>query len=444
MKIMVCLISEQHVPNLLTIHSINPNHIVLIVTHRMKKNGVDANFMNALRIGGLDYSSEDVTAPLSHKKFWLDKENSIHETKELLKTIFAAYKNAEWHVNITGGTKPMSIGAYEFFKDKNVDMIYVPIVSQSKAIRISDESSLYLNHPVTIREFLSGYGFDFIKNEKEIQKGEARAKELFALSAYLSANFKLAHKMMEDLDTHIMDQYISKEDALKKSEYKYDKSLNSSLEQKARDKARKKGISLCSFKLEDEILLKHLANNFSLEIDEKSLNGTLKGHDVQFLTGGWLEDFIWGLLSKHSKKLKLEDVRLGLHPGKKNDQESQQGEVKNDWDVSFMYQQSLRFVECKTGDQKQDPSGNETLYRVEAVKKQLGALNVKSYLATTSPNIMVDDEIKPNISRRADLYNCTIIPSDQISKLANLELDNNPDVLPYLSELMFPRPEGSS
>jgi hypothetical protein len=250
--------------------------------------------------------------------------------------------------------------------------------------------------------------------------------------------------MMGELDSQILNQYNAKEDIRRKSGTDSNGARNKSLEQKARDKARSKGLTLSNFYLEDEVLLKHLANSFCLEIDGLSLNGKLAGSDVQFLTGGWLEVFIWGLLSKHSEKLKLGDVRLGLHPGKKNDRESQQGEVKNDWDVSFMYQQSLRFIECKTGDQKQDPSGNETLYRVEAVKKQLGALNVKSYLATTSPNIMVDGEIKPNISRRADLYNCTIIPSDKISKLANLELDNNPDVLPYLSELMFPRLGGSS
>lgn len=443
MKIMVCLISDQHVPNLLTIHSINPNHLVLIVTPRMEKNGVDQNFLNALRIGGLDYTSEDMSAPLSHKKFRLDKENSIYETKELLKKAFTIYKNAEWHVNITGGTKPMSIGAYEFFKDKDANMIYVPIISQSKAVKIADESSLDLHHLVSIKEFLSGYGFDFIKSEKEIKKGEDRAKELFAFSTYLSANYKLAHKMMEDLDLQIMDRYASKDDSYQISENNFNSIKLKSSEQKARDKARDKGVSLINFEQEDEILLNHFVSSFHLELNGKSINGKLNSHDIQFLTGGWLEDFIWGLLSEHSDALGIGDVRLGLHPGKRNGQKSSQGEVKNDWDVSFMYQQSLRFVECKTGDQKQDPSGNETLYRVEAVKQQLGALNVKSYLVTTSPNIMADGEVKPNIERRAELYNCTIIPADKVCELARMEMKSNPQIIDGVSKMFFPKKEAS-
>jgi len=102
-----------------------------------------------------------------------------------------------------------------------------------------------------------------------------------------------------------------------------------------------------------------------------------------------------------------------------------------------MYNQSLRFVECKTGDQEHDSSGNETLYKVEAVKRQLGALNIKSYLATTSPNVLKDNDIKEAIADRAELYNCTIIPSMQIRALAQMKLDNDPEIVKKLSEIFM-------
>jgi hypothetical protein len=100
-----------------------------------------------------------------------------------------------------------------------------------------------------------------------------------------------------------------------------------------------------------------------------------------------------------------------------------------------MYDQSLRVVECKTGDQEHDPSGNETLYKVEAVKKQLGALNIKSYLATTSPNVLKGNELKDAIGDRAKLYNCTIIPGMEITALAKMEINKDPQIINEISKL---------
>jgi len=393
MKVMVCLISDQHVPNLLTVHAVEPDLLFLLETPGMKSKRAAANFIKAIRMG-------NSKKPKCRIKTLME-ENSIRATSELLGTLFFNYSEAEWIVNITGGTKPMSIGAFEFFKNKTAKILYVPIIAQSQAIDFSSGSFIDLKYKLRIKEFLAGYGFDYLKKDEKISKNEERAKKLLELAANLSANIDLAHKIMNDLDIKFKEAYGDDIEA-------------------ARTKARNKGITLVNFEIPDNKIRNLLSIAFGLHEDGRTLNGILKDHDVQFLTGGWLEVFIWGILAKYCTELNIFDVRLGPHPGKKSDNNDLQNKVKNDLDIAFMYGQSLRFVECKTGDQRHDPSGNETLYKVEAIKKQLGALNIKSYLATTAPNILKGNEIKDAIAERAKLYNCTIIPSMEIRALAEM------------------------
>jgi hypothetical protein len=144
--------------------------------------------------------------------------------------------------------------------------------------------------------------------------------------------------------------------------------------------------------------------------------GCLDAHEVEFLTGGWLEVFIWVLLFNNSDILGIRDVHLNLEVGSKGPSDSR---PKNEWDVTFMQGQSLCFIECKTGTQKKK-KGEDILYKVEAIKKHLGALRVKSYLATTSPNIIdkTTGKIYKNLATRAVLYNCKIIEGDKLHSLA--------------------------
>jgi hypothetical protein len=75
--------------------------------------------LNALAAGGLDYRERcDVKD--------IKKEDSTSETYNLLKVIHKEHLNDEIVVNLTGGTKPMCIGAYEFSKEKNLRTLYVP------------------------------------------------------------------------------------------------------------------------------------------------------------------------------------------------------------------------------------------------------------------------------------------------------------------------------
>ena len=417
MKIMVCLISDQHIPNLLTVHKVMPELLILVVTPEMERKNAASNFMNALNIGGLGYLQKEDRNDIFH----LEDENSMPSALKVFQDVTSKYPEAEWFINITGGTKLMSIAAFEFFKDRsNCTMLYVPINDQTKALKfigkkqgnsVDEENAATqlkelsianetepLGHEVSIGQFLAGYGFELVKGALEVKENEKLALEWFETSVYLVA-------------------YHNNKDVIE--------FLRHVTEISNKRNGRKNGLNLQDsdkIDLKDEGLIENLTKIFpSTGIKDSKITGHLKAKEVEFLTGGWLEVFVWALLSKHSDELGIREVHLNLEIGSKG---SIKPRPKNEWDVTFMQDQSLCFIECKTGIQKKK-KGEDILYKVEAIKKHLGALRVKSYLATTSP-IVIDKntgKIYEHLATRSALYNCQIIDGEKLKEIAEMQLD---------------------
>ncbi|MDM7939580.1 MAG: DUF1887 family CARF protein [Methanothrix sp.] len=395
MKILLSLISQQHVPNLLSAHELRPDMLVLLVTDPMK----DAanNFLKALAVGGLDYLTRHELAPLKNP-------DSLDQTNKALKEFHERYPDADWTVNLTGGTKLMSIAAYEFFKDK-ARMIYVSERDQSKAIDLSGGASLPLNHRISTQEFIAGYGFDVL-NFKAICENEARAVRWLDLAVEIAARSQ---------DSAIYG-FLGKLFLI--SEIKEGRSRGMVLDESD-------GLYIMDTELRTKI-----TSTFALSYKDLTLRGPLDKYAVRFLTGGWLEVFTWGML-KLLEGNGIWDCRLGVQVGKKGLR------LENDWDAAFMTDQALRIVECKSGGQEQDKRGDNTLYKIEAIRKQMGALRVKSYLVTTSTNVIDPKtrKVRENLDTRAKHYDCTIIDPEKVVQIAQMRLSADPRLEERIAEI---------
>jgi hypothetical protein len=65
---------------------------------------------------------------------------------------------------------------------------------------------------------------------------------------------------------------------------------------------------------------------------------------------------------------------------------------------------------------------------IEAIKSGLGALRFKTYLATISDNV-IDPEtggIKESLLRRAEIFECKIIPGWKLREMAELYFRKSP------------------
>ena len=330
------------------------------------------------------------------------EENSIDAINNGLQNAFKKHPNDEWIINLTGGTKPMSIGAYEFSKNKGLKTLYIAEGNQHEAIDLLGGPSVPIDHKLSTAEFLAGYGFDVL-NSGSLAKSEEGARQLIDIASLLA-------KHNEDPD---LRGFLGRLQDFKEAKIKLDK----------RD-WEKNGFVLSEEDdvfLNDEVLRTKIASKFGLCAIGSKLTGRLDRHAAEFLTGKWLEVFIWSLLLSFVDK-GIWDHHLGVSAGGKGAGEN------NDLDISFMRNQSLCIVECKTGGQEHDPEADGVLYKIEAVKSGPRALRVETYLATTSDNIKDNSNggIKEKLLRRSKIYGCNIIPGWRIKDLAELYLSNDP------------------
>ncbi len=398
MKVLLCLLSDQHIPNLLSVHHFRPDRLVLVETPTMR--GKAKDLLAALRLGGLDFASDD----RCHVQP-LEAEDTLDSVRKCLQHAHGRYPAETWIVNLSGGTKPMSIAAYEFSKEVRACPIYVNIQKPNVMLNLDGLDPEPCIYRPTIREFLAGYGFEFRRKPEDIANAEERARTWWTCAARIAKECPRQSLLcLGDLQ----------DPAVKKR----------------CDDARDRGLELAPGVLapEDSELRKELAALFSLRDAPEGLCGKLDKYGVDFLTGGWLEVFLWQLLQRHADALRIWDVRLGIHPAKIG------VKTDSDFDVAFMHDYRLCMVECKSGSQEHDP-GAEILHKVEAVVRQFRALGIRSCLATTSPNVLgTDGQLKPSIRDRAGIYQCRILVRDEIRELAR-----EPDNLEAVRKLILDR-----
>lgn len=368
MRVLLCLLSDQHVPNLLSVHHYKPDRLVLIETAQMKSRDAARHFLTALKLGGLDYDARHHVEPLN-------AEDNLDSVRQALQAAYGKHPTDQWIANLTGGTKPMSIATYEFFKALGGNLVYTNVASPSQIINITGNCTDTCAHRPGIKEFLAGYGFESRKADAKLDEAETRARE-WVRSAILLA------------------RHASEKDVL-------------ALDDHERKRARDKGIELP-------------AERFAFPCEElrQSWLGAaptrkLTKYEAEFLTGGWLEVFVWDLLTRHADALDVWDIRLGMEVGRRGDASG------NDFDVAFMHNHGLSMVECKSGSQDHDP-GSDILYKVEAVTRQFRALRVRSSLVTTGTNVLdKQGRVKDAIRTRAEIYGCRVLTADQIRQLAS-------------------------
>jgi hypothetical protein len=324
----------------------------------------------------------------------LADENDLEAVRTCLKTFDGQHAEAEWVVNLTGGTKPMSIGAYEFFRDRRARLVYAPIGQPDRLLDLRGGPAEDCSYRPSIHEFLAGYGFGLRKPIAAVVERESRLRFLPQV-AFLIAQHCTVRPLLE---------------------------LNSGWDDKQSrrwwEEIRKRGATLGrgEVAVRDEVVRKEICRAFNLKAEEEWIIGRINPEAAEFLTGGWLEVMFWDLLKRHAAALGAWDVHLGLEV------RDRATSSENDLDVVFMRRHGLCWVECKSGNQVHDREA-DVLYKIAAVTRQFRALRARGFLAITSDNVLRcspggESVIKLGIARRAELYDCPVITRDQIVRLA--------------------------
>lgn len=368
----VCLISEHIIPNILGIMHFKPEKILFITTEAMQiKNKTEA-IINTINRLGLNPEYSEIVV----------KEDSLYDCHIKISQWIESIENDQFIVNLTCGTKIMSISVFQFFRDYGSLMIYIPI-EKNEFIQIYPVKKSAQPEPLQLRlsviDYLTAYSLR-VTNEKKVSQNREEAERRKDLTEWILSNYN-------ELDPLLNDLY---------------RKLGSNREQKS---------YTFDYQLSEKTIEEEFFKKLNFEIQDGKASKNLTQGEIQYLTGGWLEEYVFNCVSSFLGR-GIDDVVLGIEIENKNG-------TKNEFDVMFTKDNSIYFIECKSLSPDNDLT-QSSLYKIGALQKEFG-LKVKSFFVTTSQHIKgKNGQLRPSIKARAEQFNTEIIGPEAIINLKEI------------------------
>ncbi len=355
-KLLVSLVSDQTVPNVQLIKQLRKNegneiYYLFITTEGMEGKGTRSWIQNACNISE-KYSEKIMVDQFSFSDIKAKLENQD----------FTGYDKIL--VNLTGGTKIMTLVASDFFKTKSADIYYVT-GRDNEYIKVfpKEEKKKKFEVSVSLEEYLKAYGFNF---EKGTPSGNAEKTTETIFKKFCELNIMEYTKAIREINSH------------------RGKTLN----------------------YEENGIVSEFLNAIDYNPGE---TGSLSKKETKYLSGDWFEEYIG---TKIKKELKLSDdnIFISTELTKSSAQhvtndinkllgENEQNTLpgRNEIDVMFMYNNTFYSIECKTsiiayrtiqnqqGDitEKEYNILGETIYKSDSLKGRFGLFAKTSILTLT-------------------------------------------------------------
>ncbi len=392
MNILVNLVSDQTIPNVLVTYSIRErfsiDRLFFISTNYMNKKNKVKHIVNTLSELGINVDYEILT---------LTNEYSLYDIYKDLSYLSERYKNAQFFVNLTCGTKIMFFVTHEFFKSLGSKFFYLPEWKKNSIINLSvfdADEEIPINLKLSAKNYLSGYGIT-LENYNSLPNYINRALERKNITLKLYNNYPQTKQMLSELFEQI-----------KTNGYKI----------------KQKKI-LLTFELSNlNDIQKSILKSYGFTIKGSSVSASLDKYDIEYLTGGWFEEYVFITLYEMKNEGIIDDVVLKMQTLVSN------LAVHNELDVAFTKDNKLFIVECKSLD-PDDEINKNALYKIQSFKDRtnIGA-NVKGFYVTTSSAIFDNhsNDVKLHLKNRAKLYNTEIIHLDGSKNLKEI-------ILPYIN-----------
>lgn len=253
-------------------------------------------------------------------------------------------RDTRYLVNLAGGSRYMALAVHQVFESLDSQFFYTQtreniIVSSIFDDSIYDNDDIFypIRYRMTLGEYFDLHGLahdiDRKHNHKPIIKAQ-QTQRFFTIFAKGQLSSE-EHEAINRLRT----QYRGMKRAVRIEEIEG------------------KGVRQLSS------MLRHIGFTPSNE-------GYLSPDEVEYLTGGWFEEYVYNLIER---TVAPEDIAIGVHiarPGEKHN---------NELDVCFIKANTLFVIECKTGVQS-DHLFNEIVYKACALREALLGMACHSYI----------------------------------------------------------------
>lgn len=384
---LVCLVSDQTLPNILATLHFTPDFLLFISTQKMEEARKTQAILRCLKERGPKW---DYESPRRRWEVLQVPPESVLDIQQRVGDWLAAQTRQGrarfFLVNLTGGTKVMALSAYDLFSQYRNRMVYLPIDKNeviSPFPKMQPDPPEAIQTRLSVAEYLLAYGLE-IPNRRNWERAKDAASHRDALTSWVFEHFRelspfLAyfHENFGNLD------------------FKKKKSLPITL----------------AFPVDQ--------GHESIKQFWEKLGWEGPGEVVltkelwRFLRGGWLEEYLFFTLSEGLPP--ATSLEMGV-------QVRQPHGASNEYDLLFTYRNALHIIECKSlgagaEGAEASPAMDDFLYKLTALRQDFG-LTPKIYLATTDESILDSQgELLEKYRRRIAHLRVEIIPLLQVPDL---------------------------
>ncbi len=367
----LCLVSAQPTPNLTPAsdRSMVPKRVILLVSPAMRQQAKWLGGVIASR--GIKVEQWQIDDPF-------DIEAIQHSILSLLEREKALLETRAIALNATGGTKPMSIAAYEVFRSYELPIFYVhPEHDRVIWMVPGDRPSHNLEDRLKLEPFLQAHG---------VTVTETPARNI-------------PDKAFLTCAREIVQSYDRCKKALPTLNWLAGRADRQNL---TSDRVNN-----------DHGALADLIDIFERHGFLRRSNGRLRFRDEAsrfYANGGWLEYYVFDAVRKLRRSdTSIQDVARGLEleRGQNN------RKIPNELDVAFLRDNRLHIIECKTANLsrgREDGVGAEVIYKLDTLGDLFGGLQAQAMLVSFLP-------LPSHVTTRARDMNIAVCAGEQIKTL---------------------------
>ena len=257
-------------------------------------------------------------------------------------------KEAEYYVNLAGGTRYMALSVQHVFSNYKSTFFYTQ-THENLIVKTIFDNSIYddddeimpIRYKMKLDEYFEVYGLTHdLDVPKPLVSDIPQAKHMFEL---------FTKRRLSSSDYKVMDVLREK--------YRNWKYLD---------------INEVETTINDTMIpIPNLSKFLDYIKFTPAEKGILQHGELDYLTGGWFEEYVYYLIKTC---INPDDIAIGVHIDGIT-------EIKhnNELDVCFIKNNQLFVIECKSGINS-DSMFNEIVYKVSALKEVLLGLDCNSYI----------------------------------------------------------------
>jgi len=333
------LISDQAVPNITPIldERFKPKQVIMLVSP--DKTAQAEQLANIYKPRGIKVSYWRIENP------W-----HIEDIQERLLELMTRYETQSIALNVTGGTKPMAIAAYEIFRELDKAIFYIH-PEQDRLIWLYPKNlpATDLADRIKLKEYLKAYGAHSVDSQNTTGV-TASMRELTQELIHHIEQFSQPLSALNFLAGQAQNRLISPE---------INRDLNG---------------NHAFWQLVDLFQQAGL-----LQLKDNKLY--FENEDARFMVnGGWLEMYAYACCLNIKKQHGIQDVARSINITRQQGTKT----IPNEIDVAFLHNNRLYIIECKTkaysGNNPKHDEGAEILYKLDSLRDLLGGLQARAML----------------------------------------------------------------